>query len=117
MAEQSTRKREAAARRLGAALGTALRDALAGAAVAEPADAVAAFVRARCVREPGGSERAAALLAAYLEWATGTGAPRLSATALARGLHALGLRSHKSSIVLWRGVRLAPMAVHAVDPR
>lgn len=117
MAGQSARKRAAEAARLGATLGTALREAFAGSPIMEPIDAVAAFVRTRCVREPGGVERASALLAAYGEWAAGTGGPRLGERSFAIALKGLGLHRHRASVVYYKGVRLVAGGAHARDAR
>ncbi|MFL9824104.1 hypothetical protein [Rhodoplanes sp. SY1] len=115
-AAPTARQEAARAARLGAVLGRALRQAFAGAAVVQPIDAVAAFLAARCERVPGAAERASTMLSAYHQWAAGSGAPKLTAAALARGLRAAGLQRRKSSVMIWVGLRLSGGA-HVGDGR
>lgn len=65
-----------------------------------------AFIRARCERDPAGSERASRLLDGYAHWARANDAPAMSEKRLSGALKELGFCWRKSSVIFWCGLRL-----------
>jgi hypothetical protein len=69
-------------------------------------DPVADFRVAKTRRLVGARIQSTLLHCAYLEWAHTNGGAGLSARRLAKSLHALGLKSIKSSVIVWLDIEL-----------
>jgi hypothetical protein len=73
-------------------------------------DPVGDFLFARTRRLVGARTQSTALHRAYLEWAGTNDGTGLTVSGLAKALHALGLKSIKSSVIVWLDLELLPRA-------